>query len=81
MCFLQFRNQNYNLVRFDQFKRERTAGEYSVERLILGTHTSDGEQNHLMIAEVRIPNDNAEIDTTKYHESGMLKLTSSLFDT
>lgn len=49
-------------------KRERTGGEYSVEKLILGTHTSDGEQNHLMIAEARIPNDNAEVDTTKYNE-------------
>lgn len=51
------------------FKRERTAGEYSVEKLILGTHTSDGEQNHLMIAEARIPNDNAEVDTSKYNEA------------
>lgn len=34
--------------------------------MILGTHTSDGEQNHLMIAEARIPNENAEIDGTKY---------------
>lgn len=51
-------------------KRERTGGEYSVEKLILGTHTSDGEQNHLMIAEVRIPNDNAEVDSGKYTEGG-----------
>lgn len=51
-----------------QFKREKTTGDYSVEKLILGTHTSDGEQNHLMIAEARIPNENAEIDGTKYHD-------------
>lgn len=51
-----------------QFKREKTSEDYSVEKLILGTHTSDGEQNHLMIAEARIPNDNAEIDGTKYHD-------------
>lgn len=57
-----------------QFKREKTSGEYSVEKLILGTHTSEGEQNHLMIAEARIPNDNADIDGTKYQdrEGGML---------
>lgn len=39
-----------------------------MEKLILGTHTSDGEQNHLMIAEARIPNDNAEVDGTKYQD-------------
>ncbi|CAN8076095.1 unnamed protein product [Agarophyton chilense] len=50
------------------FKREKTAGDYSVEKLILGTHTSEGEQNHLMIAEARIPNENAEIDGTKYSD-------------
>lgn len=49
-----------------QFKREKASGEYSVEKMILGTHTSDGEQNYLMIAEARIPNENAEIDGTKY---------------
>lgn len=56
-----------------QYKREKTQADYSVEKLILGTHTSDGEQNHLMIAEARIPNDNAEVDGTKYQdrEGGM----------
>ena len=39
-----------------------------MEKLILGTHTSDGEQNHLMIAEARIPTENAEIDGTKYRD-------------
>ena len=29
--------------------------DYSVQRLLLGTHTSDGEQNYLEIAEVRLP--------------------------
>lgn len=56
-----------------QYKREKTQGDYSVEKLVLGTHTSDGEQNHLMIAEARIPNDNAQVDGTKYQdrEGGM----------
>ena len=40
--------------------------DYSVHRLILGTHTSDNEQNHLMIAEVRLPLEDAEIDVRKY---------------
>ncbi|KAI0564396.1 chromatin assembly factor 1 55 kDa subunit [Gracilaria domingensis] len=57
-----------NLRFVSQFKREKTSGDYSVEKLILGTHTSEGEQNHLMIAEARIPNENAEIDGTKYSD-------------
>jgi len=40
--------------------------DYSVQRLILGTHTSDNEQNHLMIAEVRLPLEDTEIDARKY---------------
>ncbi len=43
-------------------------GEYSVEKIILGTHTSGGDQNHLMIAEARIPTENTEIDSTKYYD-------------
>jgi histone-binding protein RBBP4 len=52
------------------FKREQANADYSVEKLILGTHTSDGEQNHLMIAEARIPTDSANVDGTKYNEEG-----------
>jgi len=40
--------------------------DYSVQRLILGTHTSDNEQNHLMIGEVRLPLEDTEIDARKY---------------
>lgn len=29
--------------------------DYTVQRLLLGTHTSDGEQNYLYIVEVRLP--------------------------
>jgi histone-binding protein RBBP4 len=28
--------------------------DYSKQKMVLGTHTSDGEQNYLMIAEVRL---------------------------
>ncbi|GAB5358868.1 hypothetical protein AAMO2058_000496000 [Amorphochlora amoebiformis] len=42
--------------------------DYSVQRLILGTHTSDNEQNHLMFAEVRLPLEDTEIDARKYEE-------------
>ena len=36
--------------------------DYSTQRLILGTHTSEGEQNHLMIAEVELPLEDTEMD-------------------
>lgn len=39
---------------------------YSIHRLILGTHTSD-EQNHLVIASVQLPNDNAPFDASQYN--------------
>lgn len=34
-------------------------------RLILGTHTSD-EQNHLLIASVQLPNEDAQFDASHY---------------
>ena len=43
--------------------------DYSVQKLILGTHTSQGDQNHLMIAEVRMPLDETALDPRKYDDS------------
>ncbi|KAF6024783.1 Caf1 [Bugula neritina] len=44
--------------------------DYSIHRLILGTHTSD-EQNHLLIASVQLPNDNVQFDAAQYdHDKG-----------
>jgi histone-binding protein RBBP4 len=40
-----------------------------VQRLLLGTHTSDKEQNYLMFAEVHLPNDDSPIDARKYDEN------------
>uniref|UniRef100_A0AAQ5YTF1 Histone-binding protein RBBP4-like N-terminal domain-containing protein n=1 Tax=Amphiprion ocellaris TaxID=80972 RepID=A0AAQ5YTF1_AMPOC len=37
----------------------------TVHRLVLGTHTSD-EQNHLVIASVQVPNDDAQFDASHY---------------
>lgn len=34
--------------------------------MILGTHAEGNDPNYLMVAKVRLPNDNAEIDMTKY---------------
>lgn len=36
-----------------------------MHRLVLGTHTSD-EQNHLVIASVQLPNDDAQFDASHY---------------
>eukprot|EP00053_Salpingoeca_punica_P007050 m.65234 g.65234 ORF g.65234 m.65234 type:complete len:430 (+) comp13976_c0_seq2:116-1405(+) len=42
--------------------------DYSVHRLILGTHTSGDEQNHLVIADVQLPNEDAHVDARKYDD-------------
>ncbi|GMT00568.1 hypothetical protein PENTCL1PPCAC_22742, partial [Pristionchus entomophagus] len=39
--------------------------DYSVHRLILGTHTSD-EQNHLVIAKLQLPTEDTRFDASKY---------------
>ena len=39
--------------------------DYVLHRLILGTHTSD-EQNHLIIASVQLPTDDAQFDASHY---------------
>ena len=47
--------------------------DYSVHRLILGTHTSD-EQNHLLIASIQLPNEDAQFDTS--HNGENFRFTS-----
>lgn len=42
--------------------------EFSEQKLILGTHTSDAEQNYLMIAKVHLPIEDANIDPRKYDD-------------
>ncbi|RLN27238.1 hypothetical protein BBJ28_00019952 [Nothophytophthora sp. Chile5] len=42
--------------------------DFSVHKLLLGTHTSGVEQNHLMVAEVRLPLEDTEIDARKFDE-------------
>ena len=37
--------------------------------MILGTHTSGEEQDYLMIANVRLPSEDAEIDARKYNDA------------
>ena len=35
--------------------------DYTVQRLVLGTHTSDNDQNYLQIAEVKMPTMDVEL--------------------
>lgn len=39
-----------------------------MHKLLLGTHTSGSEQNHLMVAEVRLPLEDTEIDARKFDD-------------
>ena len=40
----------------------------SKQKLILGTHTSEGEQNYLMVAEVALPASDSEGDAAQYDD-------------
>jgi histone-binding protein RBBP4 len=52
--------------------------DYSVHRLILGTHTSD-EQNHLLIASVQLPNEDAQFDARYYLKVLTLEMVQGVF--
>lgn len=39
-----------------------------MHRVVLGTHTSDGEPNYLQIASVRVPTETAQMDSRKYDD-------------
>ena len=43
--------------------------DYSTHKMILGTHTSESEQNYLMVAEVRLPREETEVHARKYDDS------------
>lgn len=57
-----------HLLLCPQQKQVIDGRDYSTQRLILGTHTSEGEQNHLMIAEVELPLEDTELDNRQYDE-------------
>ena len=49
--------------------REEPPGkDYSVQKLILGTHTSENEPNYLMLAQVQLPLEDAENDARQYDD-------------
>lgn len=54
-----------------QFLPQKTAypdQNITKQKIILGTHTSSGEQNYLMLAELRMPSEDATIDATQYDQ-------------
>ena len=64
-----------------QWLPEVTQGtDFHTHRLILGTHTSD-EQNHLIIASVQLPAEDAAIDTTQYDAEKGIFVVKSFFET
>ncbi|KAF0892935.1 hypothetical protein E2562_020054 [Oryza meyeriana var. granulata] len=42
--------------------------DHSVQKMVLGTHTSDNEPNYLMLAQVQLPLDDAEADARHYDD-------------
>jgi histone-binding protein RBBP4 len=44
-----------------QWLPDRVEKDHSVQKMILGTHTSDNEPNYLMLAQVQMPLDHADI--------------------
>ena len=45
--------------------------DYSVQRLVLGTHTSGADQNHLLLAQVRLPLESALVSARGYADEGV----------
>ncbi|KAJ9529641.1 hypothetical protein QJQ45_014414 [Haematococcus lacustris] len=49
-------------------KEVQDGKDYSKQKMILGTHTSDNEQNYLMVAEVQLPLEDSELDPRQYED-------------
>lgn len=54
--------------------RRDESGGVVTHKLLLGTHTSDEEQNYLKVAKMRLPTDSTPVDQHKYNDEdgGML---------
>ena len=50
-------------------KSEPPGSDYSIQKLVLGTQTADGNDNYLLIASVKLPKDDGEVEVAKYDES------------
>jgi histone-binding protein RBBP4 len=51
-------------------KQVHAAAGHSSQSLLLGTHTGGNEKNFLMVAEVKLPLDDTEVDARKYNNGG-----------
>ena len=51
-----------------QDKVEVPDSRYSKQKMLLGTHTSEEEQNHLLLAEVVLPTEDSELSSAQYDE-------------
>ncbi|KAM7470400.1 hypothetical protein LguiA_008583 [Lonicera macranthoides] len=49
-------------------REEPPEKDYSVQKMILGTHTSENEPNYLMLAQVQLPLEDAENDARHYDD-------------
>ncbi|GJP49895.1 hypothetical protein CLOM_g9052 [Closterium sp. NIES-68] len=49
-------------------RQEPPGKDYSVQRMVLGTHTSDNEQNYLMLVDVQLPLEDTETDARQYDD-------------
>lgn len=56
-------------VQWLPMKEERGARDHSVQELILGTHTSEGEQNYLLRMEVQLPQEDTTLDARNYDDA------------
>jgi histone-binding protein RBBP4 len=48
-------------------KRELPNSDYYLEKLVLGTQTDGNAQNYLLLAQVKLPNERAEVDGSAYN--------------
>ena len=53
---------------------------YKIQRLLLGTHTNDNDQNQLLIMRVKLPCQEAvlDINTQKQHKNEYHNITSKI---
>lgn len=42
--------------------------DYTIQRLLIGTHTSDNDQNYVEIAQIQLPKNDVNVDPRKYDE-------------
>ena len=50
------------------FRARPSGKDYTIQRVVIGTHTSDNDQNYLQIAQVQIPNGVVSAENRKYDD-------------